>query len=756
MPALAKLGAMGREQGSYRGRLFRKYAGYFAVLVSGAVLASGLAGLYFAYRDTRALVDELQQEKARAAAARIEQYLQALEAQARGAILVPRGGEAISEEQQYVELLKLLRVAPAVADVAWIDAAGVERLRASRVERDVRGGTRDRTKDPGHVSAAAGKVWYGPVYFRRDTEPHFTIFVPGSRPEAGVAAVDINLKFVWDVVSTIRFGSEGHAYVVDAQGRLISHPDISRVLSVNDVSTLPQVRAALARGTDMHARTLVARDLRGTATLAAYAPIGSVNWSVLAEQPLSEAFAPLYRSAVTAGSVILVGVAISVAIGFLLARRMTTPIRTLETGAARIGDGHLDETVTVRTGDELQELAEQFNRMAQRLRESYSGLEQKIDERTRQLAAANDAKSRFLAAASHDLRQPVHALGLFIAQLEETRDPDAVRGLIERIAASSAALSELLDALLDISKLDAGSVDVHVRAFALQQLFDRIEQAFALAAQSRGLRLRVRPTHFFVATDRILLERIVLNLVSNAVRYTQTGGVLVGARRRGEHLTIEVWDTGVGIADEDRRRIFEEFYRLPGAGDERAKSYGLGLAIVERLAHLLEVPLQVRSVVGRGSRFSVTVKRASTACGELPAPHDAMDSTGFEGRTVLVIDDDASAREAAQGLLEQWSCVVLTAASESEAASVAAAAPPDMIVCDYRLGDAANGIDVIRRLRNGCGMAVPAVLVSGDVTAKLRQDAESEQLHLLQKPLRAARLRALLMHMLATRKDLAA
>lgn len=342
----------------------------------------------------------------------------------------------------------------------------------------------------------------------------------------------------------------------------------------------------------------------------------------------------------------------------------------------------------------------------------------------------------------------MHALGLFIAQLEEARDPAVIRGLIEKIAASSAAISELLDALLDISRLDAGTIEPQPAEFALQPLFERMEQAFGLAAQSKELRLRVRPTRLCVATDPLLLERILLNLVSNAVRYTKTGGVLLAARRRGERVSIEVWDTGAGIPREEQRRIFEEFYRLPGSGDGRSQGLGLGLAIVERLARLLDLPLSVASVVGRGSKFALSVLLARAAAAEpSAAPHLAVPAA-FEGVTVLVIDDDAAARDAAQGLFVQWGCRVLAAASGGEAEALLASgeARPAVILCDYRLGEDELGTAVIERIRRRLAAEIPAVLVSGDVTAQLRQEVAAAGLHLLPKPLKAAKLRALLHH----------
>lgn len=732
------------------GRLFRKYAVYLTGLLSIALVASGLVGIYFSYRDTRVLVDELEREKARAAAIRIEQFIRTAESQLRGALPFGRDSDTPTDDPQYLELLKLLQLAPAVADAAWINANGRERVRVSRVARDIVSSNIDRSGEPGFRSARANKVWYGPVYFRRGTEPYLSAAVAGNQPEAGVIIAEINLKFVLDVVSAIRSGKAGHAYVIDARGRLISHPNMSLVLKVSDLSDLPQVNAAITQS--MHGnslrQTIIAKDVSGAWTLTAYAPIGVLDWNILVEQPLAEAFAPLLGSVARSGLVILLGIALAVAASLVLARQMVAPIRTLEAGVERFAAGRLDELVMVETRDELQGLADQFNRMARQLQDFHIDLERKIEERTHQLAQANNAKSRFLAAASHDLRQPVHALGLFVAQLVEARDPLTRQRIVEQITASSAAVSDLLEALLDISKLDAGSMTVQNAEFPLQPILDRLEQSFSLSAQAKGLRLRVRPTRVHVATDPVLLERILLNLVSNAVRYTRTGGVLIGVRKRVGRAVIGIWDTGVGIAPEEHKRIFEEFYRLPGSDSESAKGMGLGLAIVDRLAHLLHLQLSVTSAIGRGSKFSVSVALAHDAISEPPPRVPATQSIRLAGMRVLLIDDAVEALTAAEGLLTQWGCQVTVACSGREAVALLfnGAQPPALIICDYRLGETELGIDVIRDIRKGLGINVPAVIVSGDVTKTLQEQTLASGLHLLYKPLKAARLRALLHH----------
>lgn len=750
--------AIPRERGTDRrsrhgGRLLRRYALYMAGLLSAALLASGGIGAWFTYRDTRILVDELQREKAKAAATRIEQFIAVIERQLRGMAIVRHDDAPSIHAARHVELVKLLRLAPAVSDAAWIDPQGRERVRVSRLDPDVVGGAADRSSDPGFLAAREGRTWYGDIEFRRQSEPHLAVAVPGEARRDGVAWASINLRFVADVVSAIRVGESGHAYVVDAHGRLLSHPDAGRVLRATSLAGYPQVRAALAAPAvpASPAPTIIARDDGGRLALSAHAPVAGPGWHVLVEQPLAEAFAALYGSLARAALLLLAGIAIAIAASVALARRMAAPIRHLELGAQRVGEGQLDERVSVATGDELQGLAEQFNRMADRLRESHRNLERRIAERTRQLEESNRDKARFLAAASHDLRQPVHALGLFVAQLQETRDAGERERLIDKVAASSAAVSALIEALLDISRLDAGAVECRPVDFPLQSLFDRIEHAFAADAQAKGLRFRVRPTHARVRTDPVLLERVLLNLCANAIRYTPQGGAIVAARRRAGGIRIEVRDTGIGIEPHQQPRIFEEFYQAGAAPDGGLRGLGLGLAIVERLARLLELRVELRSRPGRGSLFALDVPQAASAPGALPAQPDPVPGTRFAGLAVLLIDDDPPAREATGGLLAQWGCVVTIAAGADEALGRlrAGAAAPHLVVCDYRLAGGERGTVTVAAVRAYLQQSVPAVIVTGDASRDLHEAVAAAGLHLMHKPINAARLRALVAHVAA-------
>jgi HAMP domain-containing protein len=366
-----------------RWRLFPKYALLIITVVGGMLVASGAIGVYFSWRETEAHLVALQVEKAQSAATRIEQYILDIAHQLSWTALPRANVDAEALEDRRIEYLKLLRQVPAITEVGWMDSRGREQLRVSRLAMDAISGGTDFSQEAKFRTASAGLVYYGPVYFRKGTEPYMTIARPAG--DGGVVAAEVNLKFVWDVVSRIKVGAAGLAYVVDATGILIAHPDISLVLKRSDLSALPQV-AELADPGDK-ARSL-ARDLKGEEVFSAHASIPTLRWSVFVELPRAEAFAPLYATLQRTSLLLLAALLISVGASFFLARALVRPLRALQEGAARIGAGDLEHHIGVHTGDELEGLAEQFNRMSAQLRESYAGLERKVEQRTVELTEA--------------------------------------------------------------------------------------------------------------------------------------------------------------------------------------------------------------------------------------------------------------------------------------------------------------------------------------------------------------------------------
>jgi signal transduction histidine kinase/CheY-like chemotaxis protein len=357
---------------------------------------------------------------------------------------------------------------------------------------------------------------------------------------------------------------------------------------------------------------------------------------------------------------------------------------------------------------------------------------------------ASAAKSNFLAAVSHDLRQPLHSLGMFVSALDQHVGSAEGKEMQRRVSGAFAALEGLFNELLDLSRLDAGTIEARVQPAALQPIFDRLDDLFHAEAESRGLNLRFVPTRHAVLTDPVLLERIVANLVSNALRYTPRGAVLVAARRRGGDIVVEVRDSGIGIAPEQQEKVFDDFYQVNNPARDRRRGLGLGLAIVRRLAGLLSHRIELRSQPGRGTVFGVRLPRADIEAGAAAAV--AADAPqALRGKRVLVVDDEAEVREASLALLQSWGIEAIGAAAPADVDRLlAGGARIDAVIADLRLGADIDGIDVVERLRAAVGAKLPALLVSGDTGARELTRVKSSGLPLLVKPVGPARLKAAL------------
>ena len=367
---------------AHRGRLFRKYLLLILTLVTGALLASGAISVYFSYQEIKTALSNLQHEKAVAASSRIEQYIHQIEQQLAYAALPQL--DASDVELRRIEFLKLLRQAPEVTDISQLDASGREQIAVSRLGMDNVNSGKDRSQEPAFRNARRGKPWFGPVYFRKETEPYMTIAIRSGSDAGPVTVAEVNLKFIWDVVSRIKIGDKGKAYVVDRNGFLIADPDIGLVLRKTDLSNLPHVKTAIGAH-DPGAAAMLSTDLTGTQVLTSVATIDPLGWGVFVEQPVAEVYEKLNASILRTGLLLLAGLVISAIAALALARGMVRPIRILDEGARRIGDGDLDQKINIHTGDELEALADQFNRMTGQLSESYAGLERKVDERTHEL-----------------------------------------------------------------------------------------------------------------------------------------------------------------------------------------------------------------------------------------------------------------------------------------------------------------------------------------------------------------------------------
>lgn len=396
-----------------------------------------------------------------------------------------------------------------------------------------------------------------------------------------------------------------------------------------------------------------------------------------------------------------------------------------------------------------------------RLQQLNEQLEARIEEATRESRLkkdeaenANFAKTRFLAAASHDLRQPMHALGLFVGELQAKLTTPEQRQLVGKVEESVDALSNLLDALLDISKLDAGVVTPDVRIFSVASLLERIANDYVPLAEHKGVTLRVIPNNTIIYSDPILLERMLVNLISNAIRYTPSGGrVMLACRNRGEQLRVEVRDNGEGIPANEQQNIFKEFVQLSNKERDRGKGLGLGLAIVNRLAKLLHHDIALRSAPGRGSVFSLAVPKVLKPVQEpmqnLASEEITQQRTPdeFDNLDVLVVDDNQLVLKSTQGILESWGCRVAIAASLQEVAKIRREADFDLVICDYRLPDS-DGIEVYDWIQAHFKSQPMFILISGDTAPEVLQLVDERGIQLLHKPVRPAKLRSLIRYLL--------
>jgi len=379
--------------------------------------------------------------------------------------------------------------------------------------------------------------------------------------------------------------------------------------------------------------------------------------------------------------------------------------------------------------------------------------EKAVSDAARQQAEiANRAKTQFFTAASHDLRQPLHAMGLFAEALRQRVHEPEVAQLVNSINESVDALEGLFSELLDINRIDSGRVEVHEEHFELGEILRKLRLHFEPSAFEKGLALRLRGGRSVVFADPLLVERIARNLVSNAIRYTNDGSVLVSCRKRGSRVLLQVWDTGLGIREEERARIFEEFYQVPNTPavtPDQRKGLGLGLAIVKRLADLMGAPLSVRSQPGRGTVFTLELP-----LGKAPRiPSAAMPGKGpvgltLDGRLMVIVEDEPAVRGGLEVLLQGWGAKVASfesvAASEQWAAQADPNVKPDLLIVDYRLENGSTGVDAIKAMRSRFGAKVPAIVVTGSTMTGHDNEAQANDFHLLIKPVVPNKLRAMI------------
>ena len=447
--------------------------------------------------------------------------------------------------------------------------------------------------------------------------------------------------------------------------------------------------------------------------------------------------APLYRAYVIYLTCAVGGVMAAVALagGPVLwpALFMTSVYYALTCMQARTADRATRRSIAIKL--ENDRLVNELRAESQRALAAQEAAEQ-----------ADRDKSRFLAAASHDLRQPLHALGLFLESLQRSPLNDHQRTVLGHAHAASGAAAEMLTTLLDYSRLEAGVVKVRPDAFAVQPLLTALEQEFGAQADTAGLVYRTRETSAAAYADRSLVGLVMHNFISNALRYTTHGGVLIACRTRGKRLALEVWDTGQGIPRSEWDNIFKEFHQLGNPERDRRKGLGLGLAIVQRLAREMHTSVQVLSQPGRGSVFRLWLDRWQGALEDDAAP--APDARGLVGLKVLAIDDDEAVRMGMRSLLHSWGCQCITAESGAQALDCLEDFTPDLIITDFRLRHEETGKQILQALRAYLGAPVPAIIMTGDTSPQRLRDAQSTSALLLHKPVSTSQLHSAMVQLL--------
>jgi signal transduction histidine kinase len=608
-------------RGHRRGRLLHHYFVISVLLIAGGLITSGLLEIYFRYHESREHLAQLQREAAAVAALKIERFIRDVETAMKAASKGQDIAQGDLSSSYRFELKRLLFLAPAIAEAVALNPDGVQQVQISRFRGVSPAVTSDLSTAIAFQQARQGHSYLGPVYFVRQSEPHMTIALPIEQFKGniiGVLQAEVNLKYVWEVVSEIRPGKAGYAYAVSRSGALIAHPDISLVLQQRNVAQLNQVKEAFqAIPAVRKPKAVVTYNLEGNKVISSHALIPSLDWAVFIERPVEDAYEPLYASILRTSSLLLIGLGVALLATLLVSRRVVRPLETLRHGVERIRKGDLTARLDLKTGDEIEILADEFNEMAAHLREAYTGLEQKVAERTRALTIANEKleeasqqKSQFLANVNHELRTPVSAIigyARLILRATEGQIAPLQRENLQDLLNNAERLLNLIDSLLDVARIEAGKMEVKVEAIRVDEIIHAAISSTEPFLSDGSLRIvrEIDPDIPTLNTDREKLRQIVLNLLDNAVKFTECGEVKISASQQNGALKLIVSDTGIGIENRDLNQVFEEFHRGDTSSTKKYRGTGLGLAIVKRFVNLLGGEVTVDSEVGKGSIFTV-------------------------------------------------------------------------------------------------------------------------------------------------------
>lgn len=605
-----------------RNRLVRTYFFVSAMLIGGCLSSAGLLEIYFRYNEGVEQVRRLQLDAANAAAVRIESFVRdiatTMKAAAKSAGI---SSTEISSEFEF-ELKRLLFLAPAITEALALDADGLIQAQASRFRAVSPMIKRDLSQSVAFREATQGKSHFGNVYLR-DYDPFLTVavpieYVPGE--VKGVLQAEVNVKDILDLASNVKLGAGGYGYVITRTGDLIAHSDITMVLQQHKLGQLNHIKAAFEPTSDTRKQdAIVTHNIEGQKVFSSYALVPILDWAVFVERPLSEAHAPIYASLLRTSILLLIGLGVALLATLLVSRRVVRPLETLRHAVERIRQGDLSARLDVKTGDEIEALADEFNAMAANLREAQASLENKVAERTQALTIANkrleeasQLKSQFLANVNHELRTPVSAIiGYARLVLRETdgRIPKLQRENLQDLLHNAERLLNQIDSLLDFTKIEAGKMETHIEAVKVSEIIDGAVSTIEPTLNGAVVRIirEIASNLPELNTDREKLREVVLNLLDNAAKFTERGEIKVVASQQNGSLKLVVTDTGIGIDSDELRVIFEEFHRGRLSAGNNYRGTGLGLAIAKQFVNLLGGAISVESQPGKGSAFTVLI-----------------------------------------------------------------------------------------------------------------------------------------------------
>jgi len=742
----------GSSETQGRGRLFRRY---FAFIGGSVTVVLGIAIAIetpLSYRETLDQVGELHLTEARSASRRVEQFLQSVETILRESAAVPWAHAAFTAADLRAEHHRLMKIIPALDSLQVVDATGAVRIAVSR--RDLDRPPAARFENQALLNGARERgASVGPVAFSNGIEPVAALAVKAGNGEVIVA--ELNLRGVSDIVTQLLVGTQGQAFLVDAADRIVAHRDAARTLRDPSESALRQIRAARSRlGDKGVADPFRAGNADDVPVLTSAVGLPRWGWIVIAEEPLEVALAPVRATIYRLAALMVAGVLLALLVSGVLARRLSRPILSLREGTGRLMRGDLASRIDVKTGDEVEALARDFNAMAAQLEDYTTGLERKVEEKTAALREAMRARELFLAAASHDLRQPLYAISILGDALALKQLPPDAQEVLSKQRQAIGILRGLFDNLLDLSRFEAGDVHVSLRDISLREVLAPIAVEFEVLSQAKGLGWQCTLPEVSVRTDPELLRRLVANLLSNAVRYTLTGSVALSAAVEGADVVIRVSDTGIGIAKEDQQRVFLEFVQLENPARERERGVGLGLSIVRKVSELLGLELLLDSAPSSGTRVTFRLPVSVVAA---PQPVESMAAASpveFAGQRVWVVEDDPMVRSALGIQLDEWAIdhdfavdrAGILALKESDGEWPAA------VILDDMLGQGERGLEIATWLTEHFG-SERIVLVTGNVEPARVQALAKSGFRVLRKPIASAVLAQALVEALRAARE---